>query len=668
LVGAGATIQVKQASTSQSGYLSSTNWNTFNNKQASLGYTPLNPANNLLDVNNTATALANLGIAIGTNVQAQSAALNIYSGISPSTNVQTLLGAANFTAFKSSLSLNNVPNVDTTNPANITQSSTYRFVSDTQESTWNGKLNLSGGTLTGSVTLVPGSTTVQPLIFQAGSLLTTPVAHSLEWDGNNLYVTQSTGPTRKTVAYIDSNISGTSSNLSGTPALPNGTTATTQVAGTNNTSLATTAFANALVSDIAYNSTSWASATGISPSKHAIESYLESIIPSSADGVYGLKLNNNSSGYSGCTSGVYGFDFIGGALYQCINGTNSVFSVATNFNQIGTGTNTTATMTIGAGGSIVPSSTGIIEATSLVAGTGTITVAGPTTTRVKTVRDAADTILELGGSYTPTGTWNLGSATISNLPSASLTGTIPSTVLGNSSVYIGSTSVALNRATGSLALTGITSIDGTAANLSGTPALPSGTTATTQAAGTNNTTLATTAYGDALVSDTAYNSTSWNGVTGIAPSKNAIESYLESIIGTGSDGAYGISLSNNTTSYSGCTSGVYGFDFIGGVLYKCANGSNTVFSSGGASTFDQLGSGTNTTATMTVGAGGSIVPSSTGIIEATSVKASSTTGQVAFSGPTTGNTRTITIPDSNVSIGTLAALSAGTMTNGYTCT
>lgn len=38
--------------------------------------------------------------------------------------------------------------------------------------------------------------------------------------------------------------------------------------------------------------------------------------------------------------------------------------------------------------------------------TGLLTFAGLTSTnRIKTVRDAADTILELGGSYTPTGTW-----------------------------------------------------------------------------------------------------------------------------------------------------------------------------------------------------------------------------------------------------------------------
>lgn len=45
---------------------------------------------------------------------------------------------------------------------------------------------------------------------------------------------------------------------------------------------------------------------------------------------------------------------------------------------------------------------------------GITTVTGPAagTTRVKTVRDANDTILELGGNYTPSGTWNWGTATV----------------------------------------------------------------------------------------------------------------------------------------------------------------------------------------------------------------------------------------------------------------
>ena len=88
-------------------------------------------------------------------------------------------------------------------------------------------------------------------------------------------------------------------------------------------------------------------------------------------------------------------------------------------------------------------------------------------------------------------------------------------------MYIGTTGVAINRASAALTLAGLTlttpnlgtpsagtltncsfptlnqNTSGTAANLSGTPALPNGTTATTQAAADNSTKLATTAYADA---------------------------------------------------------------------------------------------------------------------------------------------------------------------------
>lgn len=60
-------------------------------------------SNNLSDLTNFATARTNLGLAIGTNVQAYSANLTTYAGIAPSANVQTLLGAANYSAFRASL-------------------------------------------------------------------------------------------------------------------------------------------------------------------------------------------------------------------------------------------------------------------------------------------------------------------------------------------------------------------------------------------------------------------------------------------------------------------------------------------------------------------------------------------------------------------------------------
>ena len=44
------------------GYLSHTDWSTFSGKQNALGFTPLNPANNLADIGNAAAARGNLGL------------------------------------------------------------------------------------------------------------------------------------------------------------------------------------------------------------------------------------------------------------------------------------------------------------------------------------------------------------------------------------------------------------------------------------------------------------------------------------------------------------------------------------------------------------------------------------------------------------------------------
>lgn len=49
-------------------------------------------------------------------------------------NYKTLLALS-----KTDVGLSNVPNVDATNPANIIQTATYRFVSDTEKDTWNAK-------------------------------------------------------------------------------------------------------------------------------------------------------------------------------------------------------------------------------------------------------------------------------------------------------------------------------------------------------------------------------------------------------------------------------------------------------------------------------------------------------------------------------------------------
>lgn len=64
------------------------------------------------------------------------------------------------------------------------------------------------------------------------------------------------------------------------------------------------------------------------------------------------------------------------------------------------------------------------------------------------------------GQFTATGFTGSG-ANLTNLPAGQLSGTIPSAVLGNSSLFIGTTSIALNRSSASQSLTGV-SIDGSA--------------------------------------------------------------------------------------------------------------------------------------------------------------------------------------------------------------
>ena len=54
--------------------------------------------------------------------------------------------SSNVTVTKSDVGLSNVPNTDATNPANISQTASYRFVTDTEKTTWNGKQNALGFT------------------------------------------------------------------------------------------------------------------------------------------------------------------------------------------------------------------------------------------------------------------------------------------------------------------------------------------------------------------------------------------------------------------------------------------------------------------------------------------------------------------------------------------
>lgn len=64
------------------------------------------------------------------------------------TSVAGKIGAV--TLAPGDVQLGNVPNVDATNPTNITQNSTHRFVSDTEKSTWNTKVTANSAITAGT--------------------------------------------------------------------------------------------------------------------------------------------------------------------------------------------------------------------------------------------------------------------------------------------------------------------------------------------------------------------------------------------------------------------------------------------------------------------------------------------------------------------------------------
>lgn len=67
-------------------------------------------------------------------------------------------------------------------------------------------VNMNAGPST-VLTLPAGSSSKVPIFFSSGSLATTALANGVEWDGTNLYVTNSSAQ-RKTVAFTDSSITG----------------------------------------------------------------------------------------------------------------------------------------------------------------------------------------------------------------------------------------------------------------------------------------------------------------------------------------------------------------------------------------------------------------------------------------------------------------------------
>jgi hypothetical protein len=124
----------------------------------------------------------------------------------------------NHTLTKSDVGLGNVPNVDATNPANIVQTSSYRFVTDTEKAIWNASvdetfetvsknlksypyvLNYTGSQLTSIVYTLPAGSITKTLNY-AGTKLTSIVLSGSTPLGINL---------TKTLTYSGSTLTGVS--------------------------------------------------------------------------------------------------------------------------------------------------------------------------------------------------------------------------------------------------------------------------------------------------------------------------------------------------------------------------------------------------------------------------------------------------------------------------
>jgi hypothetical protein len=226
---------------------------------------------------------------------------------------------------------------------------------------------------------------------------------------------------------------------------------------------------------------------------------------------------------------------------------------------------TSAVLTLANGSTLATSGAHSITLTA----TADSVITLPTTGTLVSTTTTALSDLSTVGTVT-TGTWSasfgaVSGANLTDLTAGNLSGTIPSTVLANSSVYIGNTTIALNRESGDLALTGV-SIDGASGALATTtsPVVVSGT--------------ASPAVGQVLTAISA-TSAQWSDI----PESLGSTGTVTSVSGQGT--VNGITLSGVVTldghlTLGGTLSGVDLTTQITGILPVVNGGSGTTSSTG----------------------------------------------------------------------------------------
>ena len=240
IIGSGLSIQVKLATTSQSGYLSLTDWTTFNSKQSSLGFTPENITNKGvangyagLDVTSK-VALTNLNQSTtSTSGYLNSTDWNTFNSKQASIGF-TPLDIAGSNSISGSINNSStgylqIPQGTTAQQVASPQSGWIRFNTTTARyefyvaGTVNAYVNhvrLSGDTLTGRLIFNASSTANSSFNIPIGVAPTTPVDGDIWYDS--------------TQKAISNNVNGVNQKLSGCLF-----TATGNAANSNSTALTT---------------------------------------------------------------------------------------------------------------------------------------------------------------------------------------------------------------------------------------------------------------------------------------------------------------------------------------------------------------------------------------------------------------------------------------------
>lgn len=300
-----------------------------------------------------------------------------------------------------------------------------------------------------------GTTSYPPILLTSGTNLTTATAGAFEYDGTNFYLTPAS--TRKTIAFLDSNITGTSAGISGSQtanyvyAAPNGSAGTATfralvAADIPTLNQNTTGSAGSVANSVTFNNGGAGDASGTTFNGSAAKTISYNTVGAAASShAHG---NITSAGAIGSTSGLVVVTTASGVLTTLAAGTSGQFlKHDATFGNVYLGTTTLQ------GSSANQAVTGV---TSITAGTGTSSL---TLQTAATSGAGSGTVTIQTGNTTSSG--NSGNITIDAGSAAGTAGTI----------YIGGTnaaSVELGRSGQTTIIKGNLQIDGTTTTVNST--------------------------------------------------------------------------------------------------------------------------------------------------------------------------------------------------------